>query len=108
VQPNDTLSGIAAHFHTSVSALVRLNAEAHPSLRFNPDRLIIGWKLKVHGTPVRVAQKSYTVKQNDTLGKIAGKFHTSVTQLIAWNVHEHPTLRHHADHIEAGWKLRVS
>jgi murein DD-endopeptidase MepM/ murein hydrolase activator NlpD len=47
VRRGDTLGRIAARFGTSVDALVAMNAEAHPSLRTDPGRILPGWNLRV-------------------------------------------------------------
>lgn len=45
VVPGDTLSGLAATYDTSVSALVAANQARYPSLATNPNYLEVGWQL---------------------------------------------------------------
>ena len=64
----------------------------------------------VEPTPTRQARnpdttQCYTVAQGDSLARIAQRFDTSVTVLIAWNYVEHPTLRENPSLIEVGWQL---
>ena len=49
----------------------------------------------------------YTVVSGDSLGKIATKYSTTVSQLVSWNKTKYPTLATNPNAIQIGWKLRV-
>jgi uncharacterized protein YkwD len=49
VQPGDSLSEIAAEHGTTVTELVRLNADRYPSLKSNPGLIEPGWVLVLPG-----------------------------------------------------------
>jgi uncharacterized protein YkwD len=49
VQPGDSLSEIAAEHGTTVTELVRLNADRYPSLKSNPGLIEPGWVLVMPG-----------------------------------------------------------
>jgi uncharacterized protein YkwD len=51
VQPGDSLSEIAAEHGTTVTELVRLNADRYPSLKSNPGLIEPGWVLVMPGMP---------------------------------------------------------
>lgn len=48
----------------------------------------------------------YRVRENDTLQKIAEKFHTTVSQIIYDNIVAYPTISE--NFVCAGWVLKVS
>ncbi|HEL2384477.1 TPA: LysM peptidoglycan-binding domain-containing protein, partial [Streptococcus suis] len=78
VKSGDTLSGIAARFGTTVSALQSLNGIS------NPDKIQVGQVLKIKGSTSVVTSTSvttYTVKSGDTLSGIAARFGTTVSAL---------------------------
>jgi uncharacterized protein YkwD len=60
VQPNDTVSQIAARYGMTIEQLIALNSDAYPSLARDPSSLRPGWRLRVvlagaseaPGTPV--------------------------------------------------------
>lgn len=88
VQPGNTLSGIAAQYHTTVANLVAMN---HLS---NPNALQVGQVLQVGGAPSQAASTapathqsstSYTVQPGNTLGQIASQFGLSWQTLAAAN-----------------------
>jgi len=93
VKPGDTLSGIAQKYGTTVAKLQSLNGIS------NPDKIYAGQKLKIAGS-ASTAQY-YTVKTGDNLTKIAKRFGTSVSHLVALNKIKNPNL------IRVGQKLRV-
>ncbi|MGG3662510.1 GH25 family lysozyme [Bacillus gobiensis] len=97
IERDDTLSGIANRFKTSVKALQSLNDIKNPNL-IHP-----GQKLKVFGSVSKPAAKQeyYTIKSGDTLSGIAAKHNSSVKQLQAWNHIKN------ANKIYAGQKIRV-
>jgi LysM repeat protein len=83
VKAGETLSGIAAKFHTTVAALVALNHIANPNL------ILIGQLLKIPaagaGHATAQAPQTHVVKAGDTLTKLAHDFHTSVERLVSLN-----------------------
>ncbi len=86
----DTLGGIAQRFGTSVAQLRAWNSLA--STRIRAGRYLIVRPEGV-GAPASVQASSsaaapsgrYRVRSGDTLGKIAGRYGVSVTQLKSWN-----------------------
>ena len=90
VKPGDTLSEIAARFHTSVAALVRLN-----SLPGNGNLIYAGSTLRVpgrahhHGTRQHHRHHggtvTYVVKPGDYLYGIAARFHADPQKLAKRN-----------------------
>ncbi|ATO55907.1 LysM peptidoglycan-binding domain-containing protein [Loigolactobacillus coryniformis] len=80
VQSGDTLSGIAAKYGTSVSALASLNGIS------NADYIYIGQKLTVKGNATAASVTSYyTVKSGDTLSAIAAAHGLTTATLAAYN-----------------------
>ncbi len=83
VKAGETLSGIAAHFHTTVAALAALNHIA------NPNVILIGQLLKIPaagaGHVKAKPPKTHVVKSGDTLSKLALDFHTTVQRLVSLN-----------------------
>lgn len=69
VRRGDTLSGIAQQFRMTTSELRSLNG-------IKGDRILIGQKLIV--SPASSSKQTYTVKNGDTLGRIAQQHHTTV------------------------------
>lgn len=89
VRPGDTLSSIAARFHTSVAALVRLN-----SLPGNGDLIYAGSTLRLpgrhhhhqrHHRHHRGTTVTYVVKPGDYLYGIAARFHTDPQRIAKRN-----------------------
>src|SRR4051812_19791962 len=82
VKPGDTLSDIAARYHTTVAALVRLN-----HLPGSGNLIIAGSVLKIPGQPhaaatpsrtvTRTVVTTYVVRPGDSLYAIADRFHAS-------------------------------
>ena len=83
VKAGDTLSGIAARFHTTVAALVAANDLD------DPDVIVVGQVLDLpgHGAGHAVAHPAQThvVSAGETLSAVAREFHTSVERLVALN-----------------------
>ena len=79
VSSGDNLGKIANKYKTSVDELVRLNDISDPNMININQELVVP----------KIAQDStlnkYTVKSGDTLGKLATKYNTSVTQLAKLN-----------------------
>lgn len=95
VQPGNTLSGIAAQYHTTVANLVAIN---HLS---NPNVLQVGQVLQVSGAPSQApssaptttgSSSSYTVQPGNTLGQIASQFGVSWQTLAAVNHLSNPNV----------------
>lgn len=97
VQSGDTLSGIAAKYGLSLDYLVKLNDITNPNLIYPGQRL----KLKGNVQPAAPQTQYYTVRSGDSLSKIAAKYGTTVSQLVAWNNIKNKNL------IYSGQKLRV-
>ncbi len=57
VHQGDTLSKIAMAHGTTVQALVELNRDRYPSLATAPERIEIGWKLRMPSPDVKAIQK---------------------------------------------------
>lgn len=93
IQPGDTLSGIAARFGTTVSALASLN---HIS---DPDKIYAGATIRVPETAS--ATKTYTIRPGDTLSGIAARFGTTVSAIAALNGISDP------DRIYAGTTIKI-
>ncbi|MFT3711918.1 MAG: LysM peptidoglycan-binding domain-containing protein [Archangium sp.] len=109
IRSGDTLSSIAARYHTSVAALAQTN---HIS---NPNVIYAGQSLQVpdgfSSTPAPAPQnngssssgsQSYTVRSGDTLSSIASRFGTTVSALAARNGIRNPNL------IYVGQRLNVA
>lgn len=80
VQSGDTLSGIAAQYGTSVSALASLNGIS------NTNYIYIGQKLTVKGNATAASSTSYyTVQSGDTLSAIAAAHGLTTATLAAYN-----------------------
>ncbi|WP_457971872.1 LysM peptidoglycan-binding domain-containing protein [Arthrobacter sp. D1-17] len=85
----DTVSGIAARYGLSTSAVLKLN-----NLRSN-SVIYPGQKLKLKGAspagtathvaPASSATRTYTVKSGDTLGGIAARHGVKLSQVLSWN-----------------------
>jgi uncharacterized protein YkwD len=55
VQPGDTLSQIAARFHSTIEQLIALNVERYPALARDYSVLQVGWQLRVPNSVVSTA-----------------------------------------------------
>ena len=74
VQAGDTLSGIAAKFGTTVSALVSANGISNPNVIYVGQKIVLGGSSSV-----------YTVKSGDTLSGIASAHGTTWQDLVKKN-----------------------
>lgn len=100
VRSGDTLSGIAARYHTTWKTLQRLNGISNPNL------IYVGQKLRISSTPgktvpVTKVSTTYTVRSGDTLSGIASRYHTTWKKLQTLNNIKNPNL------IYVGQKLRI-
>jgi LysM repeat protein len=82
VRSGDTLSGIAAHFHVSLAALLKTN-HLSPHAFIQPGQRIVvrGAASKAAAPRSRATTTAYTVRAGDTLGSIALRHHTSVAAI---------------------------
>ena len=105
VRSGDTLNSIAARYGVSPSTLARANGIT------NPNRIYIGQRLVIPGTAATTAQPKkaapassggvYIVQRGDTLAKIAARYRTTVSALMALNGIRNPNV------IWVGQRLRV-
>jgi len=101
VVPGETLSAIAARFHTTVAQLAAANRIRDPNL------VVAGRALRLPGTgPAGTASspRSVTVRiaPGETLSAIAARFHTTVAQLAAANAMTNPNM------VIAGQSLHIT
>lgn len=89
VKSGDTLSKIAAKYHTTYQKLAEYNNIANPNL------IRVGQEIKIPGTEV------YVVKRGDTLSKIAAKYGTTYQVLAAYNNIPNPNI------ISVGQKIKI-
>lgn len=107
VRSGDTLSTIASRYDVSIGQLRAWNGLSN-------DTILVGQRLKVHGTTTgtagtRVAaapaptgtKTSHTVRSGESLTSIAAKYHVAVADVQRWNGIKN------ASHVEAGQKLVV-
>lgn len=104
VRAGDTLTGIAARFGVSPSALARANGITNPNLIYVGQRLTIPGAT---GSPSSGTTKPapfegyYIVQPGDTLSKIAARYGVSVQTLLSLNGLSNP------DRIWVGQRLRI-
>lgn len=98
VRSGDTLSEIAAQYHTTVTALVAQNHIVNPNLIFPGQILTIRQPTTAH---VPNNYIYYTVQYKDTLSRIAIQYGTTVARLVSINNIQNPNL------IFAGEVLRI-
>ncbi|HLH47174.1 MAG TPA: LysM peptidoglycan-binding domain-containing protein [Acidimicrobiales bacterium] len=103
VRSGDTLAKIADRFGTTVSALASLNHLSDPNFIYVGEELRIdGSSSSGGGQTTSAPGGDYTVREGDTLGSIAARFGTTVSDLVALNHLSNP------NYIYAGEVLRVS
>ncbi len=108
IRSGDTLSSIAARYHTSVGALAQANGISNPNVIYAgrvitvPDGYSSQPAVSGNGGGNSAVSQTYTVKPGDTLGAIAARFGTSVSALAARNGIRNPNL------IYAGQRLLIS
>lgn len=98
VQKGDTLSQIASRYRTTYKKIAQYN-----NIK-NPDLIYIGQKIKIPPTNTVVAQVVYTVKEGDTLSKIAEKYNLNWKKLYEKNK---DVIGDNPDLIFAGQKLVI-
>lgn len=74
-----------------------------PAMNTVRERVAERLKHPASWSPGVPSQATYTVREGDTLGEIADRFHTTVDNLVALN----KTLIKDPDEIEVGWKLKL-
>ena len=92
VKTGDSLTSIAANYHTSVNSISAVNSFDSGTQLSVGQKLIIPIGRSSEATSSRSSQtittgskKYYSVRKGDTLSKIASKYQVSVDQLSAWN-----------------------
>ena len=105
VRSGDTLNSIAARFGVSPAVLARANGIS------NPNKIYIGQRLVISGSAAPAPQPKpgatapsggvYIVQRGDTLAKIAARYRTTVSALMALNGISNP------NKIWVGQRLRV-
>jgi LysM repeat protein len=105
VRSGDTLNSIAARYGVSPSTLARTNGITNPNRIYIGQRLVIPGSTATTAQPKTVAPASsggiYIVQSGDTLAKIAARYHTTVSALMALNGLRNPNV------IWVGQRLRV-
>ncbi len=96
----DTLYGIAARYGTTINALIRANALPNANFIYTGQRLMIP---PANSAPANVSTVGsvYTVVPGDTLATIAGRFGTTLSDLMRANGLYNPNF------IYAGQRLNV-
>ena len=105
VRSGDTLNSIAARFGVSPAVLARANGIS------NPNKIYVGQRLVISGSAAPAPQPKpgatapsggvYIVQRGDTLAKIAARYRTTVSALMALNGISNP------NKIWVGQRLRV-
>ena len=108
IKRGDTLGAIARKYGCTVAELVAANS----NLIKNPNRIHIGWKLKIpqHRTTGTTAaptdnnnSDAYIIKPGDTLWAIARRYGCTIADIIKWN----KKLITVPDRIRVGWQLKI-
>lgn len=108
IKRGDTLGAIARKYGCTVVELVAANSD----LIKNPNRIHIGWKLKIPqhqttGTMVAPTDNNnsdaYIIKPGDSLWAIARRYGCTIADIIKWN----NKLITVPDRIRVGWQLRI-
>jgi LysM repeat protein len=105
VRSGDTLNSIAARYGVSPSTLARANGITNPNRIYIGQRLVIPGSAATTTQPKTIAPASsggiYIVQPGDTLAKIAARYRTTVSALVALNGLKNPNV------IWVGQRLRV-
>jgi murein DD-endopeptidase MepM/ murein hydrolase activator NlpD len=88
VQPGDTLSLIARRYNTTVQAIAELNGILNPNLIYMGQRLIIPSAGDSQPLPTQI----HVVQPGDTLTRIASRYETGVSAIVAANNLANPSL----------------
>jgi lipoprotein-anchoring transpeptidase ErfK/SrfK len=99
----DSLARIAARTGTSVTELVRANGLPNPNFIYAGQRLYISTASAAPGVPANnpIAGSVYTVNYGDTLATVAGRFGTTVAEVMRVNGLFNPNF------IYAGQRLNI-
>ena len=82
VRSGDTLSGIAAHFHVSLAALLKTNHLSASAFIQPGQRIVVRGAASTAAAPrSKATSTAYRVRPGDTLGSIALRHHTSVAAI---------------------------
>jgi LysM repeat protein len=84
VQPGDSLFIIARNFNTTIANILKFNQIA------DPNRIFVGQRLVIPQSPPEAI--IYTVRPGDTLYRIAQRFGTQVSTIVAFNYLDNPNL----------------
>lgn len=98
VKAGDTLSSIAARYHTTYQQIAKINGISNPNL------IRVGQTLKISSgaAPAASAAQYYTIVRGDTLSGVARKYNTNVAQLCRLN----PTIKN-PNLIRIGQRIRI-
>ena len=108
IKRGDTLGAIARKYGCTVAELVAANSD----LIKNPNRIHIGWKLKIPqrrttGTTAAPTDNNnadvYIIKPGDSLWAIARRYGCTIADIIKWN----NKLITAPDRIRVGWQLKI-
>lgn len=107
IKSGDTLGAIARRYGCTVAELVAANSD----LIRNPNRIHIGWKLKIPqrrttGTTVPTDNNNsdvYIIRPGDSLWAIARRYGCTIADIIKWN----NKLITAPDRIRVGWQLKI-
>ena len=88
VQRGDTLSLIARRYDTTVRALAELNGIVNPNLIYVDQRLLI----PSAGEPPPTATQIHIVQPGETLTRIASRYGTTISVIVAANDLSNPSL----------------
>ncbi len=93
VRYGDTLGAIANRYGTTVANIARLNNISNPNLIYVGERLIIRSNININNTQQsNVSNVVYIVKSGDTLGAIANRYGTTISNLVRLNNIPNPNL----------------
>ena len=94
VRTGDTLSGIAARYHTTAAEIAALNQLKNPDLIYTGQKLIVPACSSPIQPPVPEEPQTirYTVKTGDTLSGIAARYRTTVAKIVQLNNIKNPDL----------------
>lgn len=107
IKRGDTLGAIARKYGCTVAELVAANSD----LIKNPNRIHIGWKLKIPQKGATAAANQpdnktagvYTIKRGDSLWAIARRYGCTVADIVKMN----SNLITMPDRIRVGWQLNM-
>jgi len=105
VAPGETLSSIAARYHTTVEALVELNALADPDVIVVGQRLVLPATSSPTASPPTTSKTSaviHVVSAGETLSMIARRYGVPLSDVIRWNGLADP------NRLEVGQKIRIA